>query len=792
MKYQIVSVLFFSCLNLMAQIAPGNWRMHLPYNNAIGVEKEGSKLITATSSGIFFYDSDDGSIEVLNKVNGLSDVGISAFARHPGLNLILIGYENGTLDLLKDGSVRSLRDIFNSGILGSKRINRIQFSGNLAYVSCDFGIVVYNLEKEEVKESNTSMGSGGKTIPVSDCLSYKDTLYAITKEGLRSLPKNKPLKNTGLWSSIGPESGLPSNPVDLLTLDSVGQNLVLGSWFGLHFKTGSRFDIRTPFGGKVRSVRKVGNSILVCVGNNVMELNGSGESILRIFDPEYFKRISRPSGALLDENGICWVADQDNGLLRIGLNDTSRILPGGPQFTESFSLSTFKDKVVFHAGGYTYPSGNQSNNINSGFAIFSGNQWKTYNRQIYPKMPLTRDITHSFFDPSEEILYLSTFGYGILTLDKQDQFGILNDSTTQGGLCNIFIPDCIYNASNPAEAGLGSTYIRITSSTKDARGNLWATCFNNKRGSVRYRSAADQTWNIISLPSSNDDFPMEIISDQINNKWVRMAPGMMSDNAAIWVLDETGDRKIKLTSDPGFGKLPSNEIYDIKEDKTGYVWIGTSKGLAVFYNPANAFFEGGISASTPIFPPEAGRPVLENEVVTCIEIDGANRKWVGTKGSGVWLFNEDISQVIQQFNTANSPLISNFLYDIVVNKMTGEVFFATDKGLISYQGDATENLDERGKPLGNNCDESKIKTFPNPVPKNFDGLIAIQGLAPNAEVRFVSPSGKLMYKTAAKGSMATWNGFTYDGKKAPPGIYLILTTSPDGAATCTGKIAILD
>jgi hypothetical protein len=461
-------------------------------------------------------------------------------------------------------------------------------------------------------------------------------------------------------------------------------------------------------------------------------------------------------------------------------------------FSEAFSLSTFRDKVVLHAGGYTYPTGNQSNNNTAGFAIFSGNDWKSYNRQTSPAIPRVKDITHSFFDPADQQLYLSTFGYGILTLNDKDEFGILNDSTTQGGLCNIFIPDCIYNATDPSEANLGNTYIRVTSSSKDAKGNLWATCFNNKRGSVRYRSFTDQSWKTITLPSANDEFPMEVISDQSNNKWVRMAPGMLSDNAAIWVLDAEGNKKLRLTSDPNSGALPSNEVYCIKEDKSGYIWVGTTKGLAVFYNPYNAFFDNGISASTPIFPPEAGRPVLENEVVTSIEIDGANRKWVGTKNSGIWLFNEDISQVIKQFNTSNSPLISNFIYDIVVNKMTGEVFFATDKGLISYQGDATENLDELGKALGNACDEKNIRVFPNPVPKDFEGSIAVQGLPPNAEVRFVSPSGKLMYKTTAKGSMATWNGYTYDGKKAAAGIYLILSSSPDGQAGCTSKIAILD
>jgi len=785
-----LSILLIS--KVCGQIPPGNWRMHLPYNKAIGLAEMDNSIFVGTNSGIFRYGRLDGSLEILNKVNGLSDVGISAFAKHPSQELMLVGYVNGNLDLIKQGQIFNLRDIINSAVLGSRRINSIHFSGNLAFLACDFGIVVYNIGKREVKESNLAMGSGGNTIVVSDCLKFADTLYAVTSEGLKTLPANKPIKNTASWVKIGPESGVPPNPLDIQSVDSVGDKLVLGTWFGLQVKSGARFELRAPYGGEIRSVRQFGDKVLFCVSDNVVELDNAAINTTRILDNEYYKKISRPSDAIYDAEGTCWVSDLDNGLLRIRNNDTTRILPNGPYFSESFSLSTFLDKVVLHAGGYTYPTGNQSSNNTSGFAVFSGNDWKTYNQQFTPLMPKVKDVCHSFFNPADQQLYLSTFGYGILNLKADDQFGILNDSTTNGGLCNIFIPDCIFNANDPSEANLGRTYIRITSSSVDAAGNLWATCFNNNQASISFRSYSDQTWNKVILPSANDQFPMEIISDQSNFKWVRMAPGMLSDNAAIWVLDALGNKKVKLTSSPGSGGLPSNEIYDIKEDKNGYIWVGTTKGLAVFYNPYNVFFDGGISASTPIFPPEAGRPVLENDVVTCIEIDGANRKWVGTKDNGVWLFNEDITQVIKQFNTSNSPLVSNFIYDIVVNKTTGEVFFATDNGLVSFQGDATENLDAQGKTRVDVCDESRLKVFPNPVPKAFDGTIAIQGLATNAEVKFVTPSGKLVYKTIAKGSMATWDGFTYDGIKAPPGIYLILTSTPDGKATCTSKIAILD
>ena len=790
-----VAVLFFlvKFFDASGQIAPGSWRMHLPYNQTIGVEESGDNILVASSAGIFSFNREDGSLFTLNKINGLNDVGISVLSKHPTRNLFLVGYENGNLDLIRDNQITNLSEILNAKILGSKKINQIHFSGSLAYISCDFGIVVYNIDKEEVKESNTGLGQLGKVIKVRDCLKFGDTLYAVTdEEGLKKLPPGVPLKNSNLWISILANSGIPSNPADLYTLDSLDQNtLVLGTVQGLHFKSGDQFTLKAGIGGRIRSVRKRNNRILVSVENNVIEYDGNADTRIRVLDPEYYKKISFPTGAILDNDGIYWISDFANGLLRIAPGDTSRILPNGPLFQEAFSLSSYKNKIVLHAGGFIYPSGGDKLRKNGGFAILSDGNWQTYNSSITPNMPNVLDMVHSFFDPADQKLYLSTFGYGIVTRKESGEFGIMNDSTTNGALCEIFAKrNCIFN---PDSDDINvRNYIRITSSMKDAEGNFWATCFNNTKGSVRYYSVSEQRWKIVTLPSTNDEFPMEIISDQFDQKWVRMAPGMQSDFAAIWVLDRRGEKKLKLTNAPGFGDLPSNEIYDIKMDKSGYIWVGTTKGLAVFYNPANAFFTNGINASKPIFPPEAGRPVLENEIVTSIEIDGANRKWIGTKDNGVWLFNEDISQVIHQFNKTNSPLISNFIYDIAVNKSTGEVFFATEKGLVSFQSDATENLDEDGNPLGNSCDENKIKVFPNPVPRNHDGVISVQGLATNSEVRFLSPSGKLIYKTNSRGSMATWNGYTYDGKKVPPGVYIMLSSSPDGQSGCSSKFAILD
>lgn len=71
-------------------------------------------------------------------------------------------------------------------------------------------------------------------------------------------------------------------------------------------------------------------------------------------------------------------------------------------------------------------------------------------------------------------------------------------------------------------------------------------------------------------------------------------------------------------------------------------------------------------------------------------MDGANRKWIGTEGSGVFLLSPNGQTTIHHFTAENSPLLSNNIISITINDKTGEVFFGTGNGIISYQSDAIE------------------------------------------------------------------------------------------------------
>src|SRR5205085_160458 len=115
---------------------------------------------------------------------------------------------------------------------------------------------------------------------------------------------------------------------------------------------------------------------------------------------------------------------------------------------------------------------------------------------------------------------------------------------------------------------------------------------------------------------------------------------------------------------------------------------------------------------------------------------------------------------------------------IAIDDMTGEVFFGTDKGIISYRGEATEG--------GEVC--SNYYVFPNPVRHEYQGPVAIRGLVENADVKIADVAGNVVFHSKANGGQAIWNGNNFEGKRAQTGVYVVYITNEDGTQTCVTKM----
>ena len=243
------------------------------------------------------------------------------------------------------------------------------------------------------------------------------------------------------------------------------------------------------------------------------------------------------------------------------------------------------------------------------------------------------------------------------------------------------------------------------------------------------------------------------------------------------------DRKRKLGFTPGIGNIPGNEVYCLAEDEDGEIWVGTNDGVGVFYSPENVFNTSGFDCQRILLEQDGTlQELLKGQEVTAIAVDGANRKWIATRGGGVFLMSADGTQEVRHFTATNSPLLSDNVVALAIDPISGEVFFSTDKGLISYNSDAI---------VGGEKNED-VMAYPNPVRPEYRGPIAIRGLVKDADVKITDIQGNVVFKTTALGGQAIWDGNNFSGQRAATGVYLVFITNEDGSETAITKILFVN
>lgn len=257
----------------------------------------------------------------------------------------------------------------------------------------------------------------------------------------------------------------------------------------------------------------------------------------------------------------------------------------------------------------------------------------------------------------------------------------------------------------------------------------------------------------------------------------------MDDNGTID--NEDDDRYAKIDVKDEFNAIITNDIYSIAEDHDGNIWLGTNKGILVYYNP-NAVFDGENFYAKPIYIPRIDDPtkgdaLLVTESVSAIAIDGANRKWLGTKNAGVSLVSDDGLKQLYNFTAENSPLLSNSISSIAINDITGEVFFGTDNGIISFVAEATgpaENYES-------------VFVYPNPVRENYTDDIVIKGLVENTLLKITDLNGNLVFETISLGGQALWNGKNFDNERVATGVYMIFCSNEEGTLSHVTKLLFI-
>lgn len=755
-----------------AQIAIGAWRDHLPYSEGLFVAKADNKVYCANSSGLSYLDISDNSINRLNKVQGLSDIGISYLANDQNHKLLLIGYSNGNIDIIQNNTIINISDIKTKSLIGSKSINNIFFENDYAYLSCGFGIVILDLVKREIKDTYY-IGENGIKIEVFDFTSDGSYYYAATEKGIYKADKTNPnLVDYSNWTKL---SHIPNNNKEFNNLAYFDNKLFAS------FNNGENYDgdtlyiisestweyVDTTMGSRINAITEGPDKLLITGSAKVYMYRPELDTLDYFYS--YGNFYVNSAHAICDDSNsdLLWVADIFYGLVRKDINQGygNSYVPNGPLYSHAFSISATDNQVWVCSGGY---NGSWGNMYRSGdIFLFSDNQW-TSKYWFDTSFGRVRDIVKVAFHPSDNSrAYAVTWGFGLIEFKNKEIVDIYKD-----------------NNSSLQTITEGQNYYRLGGLCFDAENNLWIT--NSGVPNPISVMAASGDWHSFPYGSLfNNSEIGEILVTQSNNKWVLLprGRGLFAFNEKGTYEDDEDDQYKAFSVLDETGVIISNDLYDIAEDKNGVIWIATNKGVSAYYNPDNVFETSNFYAQKIILDLDgSAQYLLETEIVTCIAIDGANRKWFGTQNSGVFLMSEDCTEEIYSFNKDNSPLFSNSILSISIEPSSGEVFFGTDKGVISFRSTATEPENLFGE----------VYAFPNPVKHDYVGDIVIKGLVANSNVKITDIGGNLVFETNALGGQAIWNGKTFEGEKVKTGVYLAFCTNEDGSKTHVAKILVIN
>jgi hypothetical protein len=308
----------------------------------------------------------------------------------------------------------------------------------------------------------------------------------------------------------------------------------------------------------------------------------------------------------------------------------------------------------------------------------------------------------------------------------------------------------------------------------------------------------DGTWVKNQYDSISGKYCFDKIIETKNYfKWMNL-PHLTVSPGGLFVLDDKSDpanvsshqyRFFATVEDQDGNSISVDPINCMAEDQDGVVWVGSDHGPLLFQN-ISYVFNTNYTVYRPKIPRNDGTDyadyLLDGQKILSITVDGGNRKWIGTDGSGVYLMSSDGLTTIRHFTTDNSPLLSDKVWSIAINSKTGEVFFATDMGLVSYKSDATEA----------SSSYDKISVYPNPVRPDFTGVITITGLEKNTVAKITDANGNLVYQAKSNGGIVTWDGLDASGRKAPAGVYFVLCSSiseydSEMVDTTVGKFMII-
>lgn len=755
-KNLIFISLLFIYLNNYSQIAIGDWRIHSTYNNGLKVIDAGNRVYCITNNGMFFFNTTDNSCENLSKVDGLSDVNITTANYFE--NTLIIGYDNGNIDIIIGKTIYNIPYIKQKQLYGLKKINDIYFYNSYAYLSCGFGIVKIDYKKAEITDTYF-IGENSSQIAVNDLAVLNNYFYAASEDGIYKADVNN--SNLAFYENWDKIIDIPSNTEYSLieTFNNSIYAVEKSSLNILHKLNNDIWSVIEPFEATLYySIKAQNNSLLICNDNklNILDNNDNLTQSISEYNYNWGTQNTSIRDAII-KNNVYYSADYYSSLVKITNSLAQQIKPNGPSINTFYRMDIFEGKLWGVQGGFTNiwdPQHKAPYMMN-----FENNYW------------INKKATGSYLTDLTDV-----------QIDRENSSKAYFASYS-GGVVQVIngVQDTVFTNFDNPWPGAVTNY--VASVSQDSKNQVWIslTAVTNQF----YVKTSDNKWHPLNYSEKTGVGKignMIITKDDV--KWAilpRVGLFAFDDKGTFENTNDDSFKKFSVLDETG--NVVSSEPICIAEDKDGAIWVGTTKGVVTYFYPKEVFNEGTYTGQRVIIE-QNGIPqyLLETEEITAIAIDGNNSKWIGTKYSGVYQISADGTKELKHFSTENSPILSNEIVSISINDISGEIFIGTEKGLISYKGTATE---------GNEF-YTNVYAYPNPVPHDYNGVIAINGLVTNANVKITDISGNIVFETKAEGGQAIWNGKNFDGERVKTGVYLAFCSNEEGDKTFVTKILFIN
>ena len=768
MKQLSLIIFYILGLSLNAQNFEDTWTGHFSYVSVKSISQGNGKVYGGAENAVFTYDLQTNELKTLSTVNGLSGESISTIYYSENYNLLVVGYENGLLEVVRDGeeNILTVVDILDKPTIPAdkKRINHFnEFNGNL-YIATAYGISLFDLAALEFGDTYF-IGDLGTQINITQTAVVGDYIFASATDNSgirRALVNNDNLIDFNQWTQVGNGSfkGV-QNLNETIYVVSINN-------FISKYSFGSGLSVVASFSDRVKDFNVTDDILTITTENSIQAyapgfVQQANVTSLPDFDYELQAGISY--------NNTFYMGTTLLGMLEasFGTNQASQVLPDGPALNKSFAIdatpgqlwAVFGDVDVNFDPYQPQQSFRPISNLREGV-------WTNIAYDDIKAAVGNRDVNDLVFvtiNPnSADQVFMSSFNKGLLRVTDQSPVELYDDTNS---VLESFRAD--------------ATDIRIYGSSFDSDGNLWMVQSRVEDGLIKFNPANSQFQKIditpiIEMPGSELALSDLQISREGYVFFGAVETGVVGYNPFT-------NKFNKIGGGEGNGNLPTPNVRALAFDKNNRLWIGTLKGVRVLFSPGGIFEANPNTESNQIIILEDGVPqeFLFDIPITDIEVDGSNNKWISTATSGVFYVSPNGQETLLRFTKDNSPLPSNTVLDIAIDDFTGVVYFATNNGLVAYNGTATaprENLEN-------------VYAFPNPVRPGFEGNVTIDGLTADANVKITDIEGNLVFEETSEGGSVLWDTKAFGKYKVASGVYLVLITTEDALETKISKIMVI-